>query len=159
MRITLAQLDPIVGEFRAGEARSGEVPGLGPETIGERAVAFVRQLGSSDRWFVIGAASEGVRITTPETGATVSAGPLTVEGLGRGFESTINVLAVLSDPDATMLDEEIAVGGAFGDLEPFSATLDLSDAQPGDTVILVARGDAGLGNDPGEFTAIGVTVG
>lgn len=152
-------VEPNLGEFRAGDSRSGEIDVLGPEEApGVRATAFVRQLGPEDAWYVIGAASEGVEITAPETGATVPAAPLTVEGLGRGFESTINVRALLAG-DGTELDSAIGVGGPFGDLEPYEVELDLSDAAPGDTVVLVARGDTGLGNDTGEFTAIGVTIG
>jgi len=155
----LLNVDPNLGEFRAGDVRSGEIDVRGPEeAAGVRATAFVRRLGPDDAWFVIGAASEGVEITTPETGATIPAGPLAVEGLGRGFESTINVRAVLTDADATELDSAIGVGGPYGELEPYDVVLDLSDTRSGDTVILLARGDTGLGNDPGEFTAIGVVV-
>lgn len=158
------RVEPLLGEFRAGDARSGEIDVLGPEAGGGvRSTVFVRRLGADDAWYVIGAASEGVEITAPETGATVPAGPLDVAGLGRGFESTINVLAVTtelpSDGDgAAVIASAIGAGGPFGTLEPFDVTLDLSDVQPGDTLTLVARGDTGLGGDTGEFTAIAITV-
>jgi hypothetical protein len=152
-------VDPNLGEFRAGDARSGEVDVLGPaEGPGVRATAFVRQLPPDDAWFVIGAASDGVEITSPTTGATVPAGPLVVEGLGRGFESTIAVRALLTDAEATELDVAIGAGGPFGELAPYDVMLDLSDAESGDTVIVIARGDTGLSDDPGEFTAIAVVI-
>ena len=152
-------VDPNIGEFRAGDARSGEIDVFGPdEAPGLRATAFVRQLPPDDAWFVIGAASVGVEITSPTTGATVPARLLQLEGRGRGFESTIAVSALLSDAEATELDLAIGAGGPFGELQPFDVMLDLSDAPPGDTVILLARGDTGLGEDPGEFTAIAVVI-
>ncbi len=152
-------VDPNIGEFRAGDARSGEIDVLGPEEAGGvRATAFVRQLGPGDRWYVIGAGSDGVQITEPATGASVAPGPVAVEGFGRGFESTINVRALIVDVDATELDSAIGAGGPFGELEPFDVTLDLADAQPGDTVVLIARGDTGLSDDPGEFSTIALTV-
>jgi hypothetical protein len=153
------EVDPVLGEFQAGDSRSGEIEVLGPEDTGVRATLFVRQLGASDAWYVIGAASAGVEIDAPTTYSTVPAGPLTVEGTGRGFEGTIVVRAVRTDASAAVLDEQIAAGGAMGDLEPFSVTLDLATAEPGDSLMLIVRGDTGLDGDTGEFTAIAVIVG
>jgi len=42
--------------------------------------------------------------------------------------------------------------------EPRSATLDLSDATPGEAIVILVQGDTGLGNDPGTFAAIPVAA-
>jgi hypothetical protein len=59
---------------------------------------------------------------------------------------------------AVELDQVITQGGAFETPEPFSVTLDLSAASPGDTIVLLVRGGAGLETDPGEFGAIPVVI-
>ena len=57
-----------------------------------------------------------------------------------------------------MLDSLFAVAGLFDAPEPFSVTLDLSGAAPGDTVVLLVRGGTGLETDPGEIGAIPVVI-
>ena len=42
--------------------------------------------------------------------------------------------------------------------EPYTAELDLSGAAPGDVVMLLVRGGTGLEEDPGEFSAVPVTI-
>jgi hypothetical protein len=37
-------------------------------------------------------------------------------------------------------------------------TLDLSDAEPGDVVVLLVRGGSGLESDPGDFGAIPIVI-
>ena len=64
----------------------------------------LRRLGPADGWFVIAGTSEGVSITSPESGATVSAGMLAVEGLGRGFESNLIVRAIVVGNSEEVLD-------------------------------------------------------
>ena len=53
----------------------------------------MRQLGAAGGWFVIAAVNPNVAITAPDAGAVVPAGPLTVTGVGRGFEATVVVSA------------------------------------------------------------------
>lgn len=155
--------EPTLGEFRRGDARSGEMPvispGDGPGAAQlERGVLFLRQLGPDDGWFVIGAASDGATITRPSTGDVVAAGPLTVEGEARGFEGTVVVSAFPAGDAATMLDLQVARGGAFADNEPYSATIDLANAMPAEVVAVLVQGDTGLETDPGTFAAIPVVV-
>ena len=42
--------------------------------------------------------------------------------------------------------------------EPYAATVDLSTAPAGSIVTILVRGDTGLDNDPGEFSAIAVVI-
>lgn len=156
-------VDPVLGEFRRIDDRSGEIEVRSnaesePGTSAPRALLSLRQLGPSDGWHVMSATSDGVSISVPRAGAEVSAGPLTVAGEGRGFESTLNVVAFVAGDQNANLDLVIASGGAFGETEPYSATVDLSEGGSGDVLVLLVRGDTGLSDDPGEFAAVPVVV-
>lgn len=154
---------PALGEFQQGDSRSGEIelrsPGEGGGTPVARGVILMRQLGPDDGWFVIGVANDNASITTPESGATVAAGPLLVEGVARGFEANVNVRAFVAGDASTDLDQQITMGGSMETPEPISVTLDLSGASSGDVVTILVRGGVGLETDPGEVGAIPVVIG
>jgi hypothetical protein len=59
---------------------------------------------------------------------------------------------------ADKLDTKTAMGGSAESPEPFDVALDVSAAHPGDTVVVLIRGGVGLENDPGEFSALAVTI-
>jgi hypothetical protein len=160
---TAVDMPPVLGEFQQGDSRSGEIellsPGEGGTTSVVRSLLFLRQLGPDDGWFVLAAANDSMSITGPESGATVAAGPLTVDGLARGFEGSVNVRALVAGDAANELDQEITLGGGMGTPEPISVTLDLSGAATGDIVTILVRGGTGLETDPGEVGAIAVVIG
>ena len=152
-----------LGEFQQGDTRSGEIEvfsprqgDAGPAVV--RGLLLLRQLGPYDGWFVLAAINDHARIDAPASGAQIDAGPLMVEGVGRGFEANIVVTALVADKVGTQLDRLITMGGAFDTAEPFTVTLDLSAAPPGETVMLLIRGGTGLETDPGDFAAIPVVV-
>jgi len=154
---------PTLGEFQQGDSRSGEIevfsPGEGDAgTRVVRGLLLLRQLGPANGWFVLAAANDNASITTPASMDEVAAGLLTVEGRARGFEANVVVTAFEAGDAGAELDQVIAQGGAFETPEPFSVTLDLSRATPGDTVVLLVRGGTGLETDPGEFGAIPVVI-
>ena len=153
---------PVLGEFMAGDSRSGEFEVFATADgaiVGEaRSVLFMRQLGADDGWFVLAAGNETATITSPASMATVPTGPLAVSGEASGFEATISISAFIAG-DETRLDQQIAMAGNFGELLPYSTTLDLSAAQPGDIVVLLTIGTTGLETDPGTFSAIPVVIG
>jgi hypothetical protein len=154
---------PMLGEFRAGDSRSGEIEVFASADgvpIGQaRSVLMLRQLGPDDGWFVLSAASEVATITTPDVGATVPAGTLTVEGVGTGFEATIVVSAFEAGRAENEFDREVAMAGNLGEALPYSVNLDVSGAAAGDVVALLIRGGTGLETDPGDFGAIPVVIG
>lgn len=155
---------PELSEFQQGDSRSGEIevfsPGEGDSgTSVVRGLLLLRQLGPDDGWFVLAAVNENASITVPESMAEVDAGEVVVEGRARGFEANVVVSAFVAGDSGTELDQEITQGGALETPEPFSVTLDLSEASPGDTVVLLVRGGTGLETDPGEFGAIPVVIG
>jgi len=156
-------VDPVLGEYRRFDDGSGEIEVRSsadsePGTSALRALLSLRQLGPSGGWHVMSATSDGVSISVPLAGAEILVGPLTVVGEGRGFESTLNVIAFVAGEPNTNLDLVIASGGAFEETEPYSATVDLSEAAPGEVLVLLVRGDTGLSDDPGEFAAVPVVV-
>ncbi len=154
---------PIIGEFMAGDARSGEIEvfaSVDGAPIGEpRSLLVLRQLGPDGGWFVLSAMSNVATITSPEPMATVPAAPLTVEGLGTGFEATIVVSAFVAGEAGREFDREVTMAGNLGEALPYSVTLDLSAASKGDVVVLLVRGGTGLETDPGDFAAIPVVIG
>ena len=154
---------PALGEFQQGDARSGEIEVFSPgeaqtPTTVVRGTLLLRQLGPDDGWFVIGAQNDNALITTPDSQADVPAAPLTVSGRARGFEASVVVSAFVAGDAATELDEEVTTGGALETPEPFTVTLDLTGAEPGDVVGLLVRGGTGLETDPGDFGAIPVVI-
>ncbi|MGB8859548.1 MAG: hypothetical protein WCC60_09840, partial [Ilumatobacteraceae bacterium] len=153
---------PMLGEFTFGDSRSGEIEvfaSVDGAPIGEaRSVLFLRQLSPTDGWFVLAAGSDVDTINTPESMATVDAAPLTVTGLGTGFEATIVVSAFLAGDATAEFDREVAMAGNFGESLPYSVTLDLSTATSGDIVVLLVQGGTGLETDPGDFSAIPVLI-
>lgn len=154
---------PELGEFQPGDARSGEIEVL---SLGEgeaatsvvRGLLLLRRLGPDDGWFILAAVNDNASITAPESGAEVTAGQLTVEGTARGFEANVVVTAFVAGDAEAQLDQEITQGGAFETPEPFTVSLDLSGASPGDVVTLLVRGGTGLETDPGDFGAIPVVI-
>ncbi len=154
---------PELGEFQQGDARSGEIEVF---SLGEgegatpvvRSVLLLRQLGPDDGWFVLAAVNENATITTPASAAEVAAGPLTVEGVGRGFEATVVVEAFVAGDAGRKLDQEVTMAGSFETPEPYSVTVDLAAARPGETILLLVRGGVGLETDPGDFGAVPVII-
>lgn len=153
---------PVLGEFRQGDAHSGEIEVFSPGEAGgsevPRGVLVLRQLGPDDGWFVIAAVNDNASITWPDPMAEVPAGPLTVEGRARGFEATVIVTAFVAGDAGNELDQVLTHGGPFETPEPFTVTVDLTGAAAGDTVVLFVRGGTGLETDPGDFGAIPVVI-
>lgn len=150
------------GEFREGDAVSGEVDALfrGEDGTQEivRSRLLLRQLGGGGGWFVIAAVNPNATITVPDALAEVPAGPLAVEGIGRGFEGALVVSARRAGQPGDPLDQQPAQGGAQESPLPFSATLDLRGTSAGDVVTILVQGGVGLETDPGDFGAIPVVI-
>ena len=154
---------PVLGEFQAGDQRSGEFAvfaSVDGAAIGEpRSLLLLRQLGPSNGWFVLSAVSDVATVTTPEPMVAVPAAPLTVKGVGTGFEATIVVSAFVVGDAATEFDREVTMAGNLGEALPYTVTLDLTTASPGQLIVLLVRGGTGLETDPGDFAAVPVVIG
>lgn len=163
--VLISEGDPALGEFQQGDARSGEIAVLFAGETGdldptlEKGILLLRQIGPTDGWYVIAATSDGAVIDSPSALENVPAGALTVSGEGRGFEGTLAVSAFPPGDVAARFDLQIGAGGAFDDLESYTVELDLSGAASGEVVVILVRGDTGLGNDPSSFAAIPIVIG
>lgn len=120
--------DPIVGEFLAGDSRSGEVEVRSFET-GPATVVFVRQLTDDDSWWILGAASENITIDDPVQGAEITS-PVTVSGTASAFEGTVNVELRADDNDEPIF-EGFVTGSGGPDPGPFSDSFEFTS--PGGT--------------------------
>ena len=148
-----------LGDFQQGDSQSGEVEVFRPREGGgtaNLASTLLLRLVDGGQWVVIGAVNPNVTIDSPENGGEVPAGPVTVSGVGRGFEAHIDARAF--DAEGEVVDESFGQGGAQAEPEPYEIELDLSGAESGSELVIIAAGGVGLDNDPGEFSAIRVTV-
>jgi hypothetical protein len=125
--------NPVVGEFMAGDNRSGEVEvmagGIGPVTT-----VFVRQLGPDDSWFVIGAATENIVVDQPEALAVIDS-PLTVSGEARAFEGTVAV-EIRGDDLSEALFTGFVTGSGDDQLGPFESVFEFEHPTTGGGSIL-----------------------
>lgn len=123
----LGMVDPVVGAFQPGDARSGEVP-VQPIATGPVTTVIVRQL-EDDTWFVLGAATADIRLDSPSAGATIEC-PVRLTGEALAFEGTVAV-SVRADG----ADEPIGTGfvtGGGGPAAPFDGTVPCDAAGLGD---------------------------
>jgi len=125
---------PVVGEFRQGDARSGEVD-VRPRADRPPTTVLVRQINGS--WWVLGSTTADIQVTAPAGGATITS-PVTMAGTSTAFEATVNVHLVAdgaantpasAGAPAAPLASTFVMGGSMGDLLPFTGSLDF--ASPG----------------------------
>ena len=113
----LGFVNPLVGSFKQGDSRSGEV-NVQPGKNGAVTTVFVRQLGSDNSWWVLGAATAHLVISQPKALAAITS-PVTIAGTSTAFEGTVNV-EIRQDGTLAPLTTGIAMGGANGTMAPFS---------------------------------------
>jgi hypothetical protein len=111
--------DPIVGEYREGDSRSGEVS-VRPTADGPETIVLVRQVGSTVSWSVLNAVTESIDVTDPSNGELVSS-PVAVAGRALAFEGHVNV-EVRADGSTGAIGAGFVTGG--GDvMRDFSASI------------------------------------
>lgn len=111
---------PVVGTFRQGDARSGEVD-VRAKANGPVTTVFVRQLGSGGRWFVLGSATPNINVTRPEALAKVTS-PVRVQGTSTAFEANVSV-QVRQDGTREPIGTGFVMGGSMGQMAPFDGTV------------------------------------
>lgn len=134
--------EPVIGEFRAGDSRSGEID-VQPGATGPITTILVRQVGSDDSWWVIGATSEDIVISQPSTGQTLTAS-MRLTGEARAFEGTVDV-ALFVHGQADPVVSGFVTGRGDGVLGPFDESFDLPAgiAGPGMLLLTSAGGEDG----------------
>ncbi|HEX7165545.1 MAG TPA: Gmad2 immunoglobulin-like domain-containing protein [Acidimicrobiales bacterium] len=111
--------DPVVEEFRQGDARSGEVP-IRPRGDGPVTTILVRQVGAADDWSVLGAVTETIDVTTPTAGEEIGS-PVRVAGRAVAFEGTVQV-EVRADGGAGPIGAGFVTGGG-DEMRPFEGAI------------------------------------
>jgi hypothetical protein len=124
--------DPVVGSFRQGDARSGEVDVRAAAT-GPVTTLLVRQLGTDGSWWVLGASTPNITVDTPTAGATIVS-PLTTTGRALAWEGAVSV-EVRQDGQSAPLGSTVVTGG--GDiLRPFAGTVTFTRPSTGHGALL-----------------------
>ena len=125
---------PMVGDFVAGDSRSGEVP-IRATNPGAVTTVSVRQLDSAGHWWVIGSSSPNLVLTSPSAGAAIKS-PVTLKGQSTAFEATFNV-EIRQDRTAPPLGGGPAMGGSNGDMGPFTQVVSFTQpTQPLGVIVL-----------------------
>lgn len=111
--------DPVIGEFRQGDARSGEVP-VSSRPDGPETTVLVRQL-DGDKWFVIAAVTENITVDQPTIDDTLSC-PMATSGSALAFEGTVQVHIDAYRPDGARVDvgQGFVTGSGSPPAGPFS---------------------------------------
>ena len=116
----LHMTSPVIGAYRAGDTRSGEVPVQG-SVGGPETTVLVRQVTSDSSWWVLGTATQDITINAPATSALVSS-PLAISGISTAYEAVVNV-SLREDDVSTPLVTTTTMGGSMGVLGPFHSSL------------------------------------
>ena len=117
-------VNPVIGQFRQGDSRSGEVP-VQPSTTGPETTALVRQLGSDNSWWVLGAATATISLTEPVWNASITS-PVTLKGTAMAYEGTVET-QVREDDTSKPLGEGYVTGRGDA-MGPFSGSLAFTKA-------------------------------
>ena len=121
MRVYIGMEAPVAGEYRAGDAQSGEVE-VRPRD-GSRLVTTVsvrRVSGEGSPWVVVSAAAGMVKLITPVALESIRS-PVNVSGEASAFEG--NVVAQVKEDGmgpGQFLGQEPLTGGSGPDLEPYA---------------------------------------
>ena len=139
----VGMVDPVMGQLQQGDSRSGEVP-VQPIANGPVTTVLVRQL-EDDTWYVLGAATDDVRLDTPQALADIEC-PVRLTGEALAFEGTVQV-AVRDDLSTAPIGTGTVMGGG-GPSAPFDGTVScdltgLSGAQHGSIALTLEGGPDG----------------
>ena len=128
--------DAVVGAFREGDSRSGEVE-IRPNERGPVTTVLVRQLGDDGSWWVVGAQTENIVLDDPSAGDDVSS-PLSVSGRALAFEGTVEV-ELRADGQLEPIGGTFVTGGG-DEMRPFSGELEFPDPDvEGGVLMLLSR--------------------
>jgi hypothetical protein len=108
---------PIVGAFQQGDTRSGEVS-IRATSNGPVTTVLVRQVTSDNTWWVLGAISGAIDVTSPKALAAISS-PLSLAGRSTAFEAVVNV-DLRQDGTLTPVARTTVMGGSMGVMGPFA---------------------------------------
>lgn len=134
--------DLVVGEFRPGDSRSGEVP-ISDREGGRETTLLLRQM-DDDSWFVLGSTTENITVDQPVASDPVDA-PFVTSGSALAFEGNV-VVQVLTQDDLELLGEGFVTGSGVPPAGPFEGEIDFQsprEERPGIVVYLVRSPEDG----------------
>ena len=132
--IDLGFEDPLVGDYRAGDSRSGEID-VQPVATGPITTVLVRQLAANEDWWVMGTATGAIQVERPGALDPV-ASPVRLTGISTAFEATVDV-AVWEDGTDEPIGRGWVMGGANGEMAPFDGSIDIRPpTAPFGTIVL-----------------------
>lgn len=146
--------DPVVGEFQAGDSRSGEVEVRG-FADGAPTVVLVRQL-EDDAWWVLGSTTDAIRLETPAARATITS-PQPLLGMAYAFEGTVSV-RLFVDGTQEPIATTFVTGRGDGVLGDFEGELEFADTTGATHGVLVLTSDSGEDGAPIEAAVIRVKL-
>ena len=117
-------VNPVIGQFRQGDSRSGEMP-VQPSATGPETTVLVRKLGSDNSWWVLGAGTAAIRLTEPVWNASITS-PVTLKGTAMAYEGTVQT-QVREDDNSKPLGEGYVTGRGDA-MGPFNGSLAFTKA-------------------------------
>ena len=121
----LHMVNPIIGQFQQGDARSGEVP-VQPSTTGPVTTVLVRELGTDNSWWVLGAGTAAIALTEPVWDASITS-PVMLKGSAMAYKGTVQT-QVREDDNSKPLGQGHVTGGSTA-MGPFSGSLAFTKAR------------------------------
>lgn len=112
--------DLLVGSFQQGDSRSGEVP-VQSSASGVVTTVLVRQLTAANTWWVLGAVSPNITVTSPPALQKIVS-PVLLQGQSTANEAVVNV-QVRQDGRLSPLARSTVMGGSMGAMGPFTKTV------------------------------------
>jgi hypothetical protein len=112
--------NPIMGVYRRGDGRSGEIE-VRATPRGAATTILVRKLATTDSWWVLGASCPDITVVSPSSSETISS-PVVLKGRSTAFEAVVNV-DIRQDGSLTSLQRARATGGSMGVLRPFRKSI------------------------------------
>lgn len=142
-----------IGEYRAADARSGEVD-VRMRPGGPVSTLVVRQLGATGRWSVVAAFTANITIDAPGAFAPAE-GTVDVAGTSTAFEGTV-VVDVRETPTGQLLGRRPLIGGANGELGPYRGAVGFLRTPAGTGAVVVHTESAADGRLE-EFAVVGIS--
>jgi hypothetical protein len=124
--------DPVVGEFRQGDARSGEVE-VRPTPTGPVTTVLVRQLGGDDTWWVLGSTTPNIEVDQPTGGEQIGS-PVRLAGRANAYEGNVNVQIVTYGQVEPLVESYVT--GMMGELGPFEREVEFPNPGSGRGAVL-----------------------
>lgn len=125
----------VLGDFRQGDSRSGEVPITdregGPETV-----VLVRQM-EDDSWYVLGSHTEDITVDEPAAHDAVSS-PFDTSGSALAFEGTVEVV-VLVQGDPEPIGTGFVTGSGTPPAGPFEGSIEFAPPSEETAGVIVYR--------------------